>query len=59
MLSTLGQRLARLFRATAPDPFVLAILLTALTSLLAPFMTPPPAGATTGEYPRTLLDAWQ
>lgn len=58
MLSTLGQRLARVFRATAPDPFVLAILLTALTFLLALFFTDR-GDAGTGAYARTLLDAWQ
>lgn len=58
MLSTLGQRLARVFRATAPDPFVLAILLTALTFLLALFFTDR-EGAGTGDYARTLLNAWQ
>ncbi|MBX3353612.1 MAG: short-chain fatty acid transporter [Phycisphaeraceae bacterium] len=58
MLSTLGQRLARVFRATAPDPFVLAILLTALTFLLALAFTDS-GGVSTGLYARTLLDAWQ
>lgn len=35
MLSRIGDRIARIFRAFAPDPFVLAIALTALTLLLA------------------------
>jgi len=39
MLSRLGQRVAALFRATAPDPFVLAVLLTGLTLLLAAVLT--------------------
>ncbi len=35
MLETIGRRLSAFFRATAPDPFVLAILLTFLTLALA------------------------
>jgi short-chain fatty acids transporter len=35
MLSRIGDRIARLFRASAPDPFVLAVALTALTLILA------------------------
>jgi len=31
MLARLGQRIAAFFRASAPDPFVIAVLLTALT----------------------------
>ncbi|RMH25990.1 MAG: short-chain fatty acid transporter, partial [Planctomycetota bacterium] len=31
MLARLGQRIAAVFRASAPDPFVIAVLLTALT----------------------------
>jgi len=58
MLARLGERISAFFRATAPDPFVLAILLTPLTFLL---------GAVWGEYPgagalergRLVLDAWQ
>ncbi len=34
MLAALGQRISAAFKATAPDPFVLAILLTALTFFL-------------------------
>ena len=34
MLARLGERIAALFRASAPDPFVIAILLTALTFVL-------------------------
>lgn len=34
MLARLGDRLAALFRATAPDPFVIAVLLTLLTFVL-------------------------
>ncbi len=35
MLESIGRRLSAFFRATAPDPFVLAILLTFLTLALA------------------------
>ncbi|MCB9838469.1 MAG: short-chain fatty acid transporter [Phycisphaeraceae bacterium] len=35
MLSRIGDRIARVFRASAPDPFVLAVALTALTLVLA------------------------
>ncbi|MCA9309845.1 MAG: TIGR00366 family protein, partial [Phycisphaerales bacterium] len=34
MLARLGDRLATVFRATAPDPFVIAVLLTVVTFLL-------------------------
>lgn len=39
MLARLGDRLSSLFRATAPDPFVIAVLLTLLTFLLALWRT--------------------
>lgn len=35
MISALGLRISAVFRRTAPDPFVLAILLTLLTAILA------------------------
>jgi len=35
MISRLGLQLSRIFQKTAPDPFVIAILLTALTVVLA------------------------
>lgn len=61
MLASLGQRIARVFRATAPDPFVLAVLLTALTYLLALLCTAPAPGSprAQGAYALTLLDDWQ
>lgn len=37
MLARLGERISAAFRVTAPDPFVLAILLTALTFVLVVF----------------------
>ena len=35
MIARLGQRLSYIFRRTAPDPFVIAILLTIITAVLA------------------------
>lgn len=40
MISTLGLRISAAFRRTAPDPFVLAILLTLVTFVLALARTP-------------------
>lgn len=51
MIRRFGARLERLFRAITPDPFVLAILLTAVTGLLAWVGT----HATLPD----ILDAWQ
>ncbi|MGP1310773.1 MAG: TIGR00366 family protein, partial [Phycisphaerales bacterium] len=61
MLAKLGQRLSGVFRATAPDPFVLAVLLTILTYLLALFFTSPEPGSprAQGWYAATLLEDWQ
>lgn len=61
MLATLGRRIAAAFRATAPDPFVLAVLLTVLTYLLALFFTRPEPGTARAEgaYALTLLNDWQ
>ncbi len=50
MLSRLSDRLAAFFRATAPDPFVIAVLLTVVVFGLALWLTPTGAGA--------LLDSW-
>ncbi len=46
MLSRIGNRIANAFRATAPDPFVLAVLLTALTFILALTVGRKPDGST-------------
>jgi short-chain fatty acids transporter len=51
MLPALGDRLSRFFRATAPDPFVLAILLTAIVMVWAWLATPT-------SFPG-VIDAWQ
>ncbi len=46
MLARIGQRIAAVFRATAPDPFVIAILLTFLTmALVLIFTDASPGGA--------------
>lgn len=50
MLSRVSERLAAFFRATAPDPFVIAVLLTALTFVLALVLTDATA--------RQLVDHW-
>ena len=50
MLPRLGSTIARFFRATAPDPFVLAILLTLLTFALALIYT--------DAAPRDVINAW-
>ena len=61
MLALLGQRIARIFRATAPDPFVLAVSLTVLTYLLALCFTSPEPGSARaqGSYALALLNDWQ
>jgi short-chain fatty acids transporter len=50
MLARLGDRISAGFRATTPDPFVIAVLLTGLTFLLALLRTDTPAG--------DLVNAW-
>lgn len=50
MLARLGQRIAALFRATAPDPFVIAVLLTALTFILVLVLT--------DQTPRSIVQSW-
>ncbi len=50
MLARLSERLAAVFRAVAPDPFVIAVLLTALTFGLALVFTEASAGQ--------LVDHW-
>ncbi len=56
MISRLGLRICELFRRTAPDPFVLAVLLTLLTAVLA--MLFGFQGVAAGERAGRLLDAW-
>lgn len=57
MISQVGLALSRLFQRTAPDPFVIAILLTLLTALLALTWGDIAAGDNESRYV-TLLDAW-
>lgn len=58
MLARLGERISGFFRATAPDPFVLAILLTALTFLLAAIWGDYP-GASGADRLRLVVEGWQ
>jgi len=50
MLASLGQRFSSFFRATVPDPFVIAVLLTFLTFTLAVTLT--------DTSPAQLVDSW-
>lgn len=50
MIARLGLRISAVFRATAPDPFVLAILLTLLTFVLAVTLT--------DSRPGEMISAW-
>lgn len=62
MISRLGLRICDVFRRTAPDPFVLAVLLTLLTAALALMLGFPAAGSTPrpelAERAARLLDSW-
>lgn len=51
MLASMGERCSRVFRAAAPDPFVLAVLLTAVTFMLGV--------ALAGQAPLAMLGHWQ
>ncbi|MEQ8770790.1 MAG: TIGR00366 family protein [Phycisphaerales bacterium] len=55
-VSALGARVAAVFTKTAPDPFVLAIVLTLIAAALALTL-----GETAGDGPKlvTILDAWR
>jgi short-chain fatty acids transporter len=50
MISRLGLAVSRLFRRTAPDPFVLAVLLTVVTVVLALLLTPAGVGEAIGYW---------
>jgi short-chain fatty acids transporter len=61
MISRLGLRISDVFRRTAPDPFVLAIVLTLVTAALAlglGFVEERAAGVPSSERALKLLDAW-
>ncbi len=51
MIRRLGHRFAAFFRATTPDPFVLAVALTIFTFIFA--------AVATGAGPRDIVEAWQ
>lgn len=51
MLAAMGERCSRVFRAAAPDPFVLAVLLTGVTFVLGVTLA--------GQRPLTMLGHWQ
>jgi short-chain fatty acids transporter len=57
MISRLGLFISRVFRKTAPDPFVLAVLLTATTALLALVLGDAPASGGSGLL--ALFDLWR
>ncbi len=61
-ISRLGLRICDIFRRTAPDPFVLAVLLTLFTAALAILLGFPAAGSTPrpelAERAGRLLDSW-
>ncbi len=57
MLSRLGLKISAVFERTAPDPFVIAILLTALTAILA--LTIGFDGTEFADRPEALLNAWR
>ncbi len=58
MLAKLGERFASVFRATAPDPFVLAILLTVLTYLLSVWRLAADSASPSSAWTQ-VLDLWQ
>ncbi len=58
MISRLGLLISRIFRKTAPDPFVLAILLTLLTGALALAFGQMPAASGRARF-LALFDLWR
>jgi short-chain fatty acids transporter len=60
MISRIGLAISKAFERTAPDPFVIAILLTVITALLAvAFGVFPPADQSLLERLEYLLDSWR
>jgi short-chain fatty acids transporter len=60
MISRLGLAISRVFHRVCPDPFVIAILLTALTAILALAFGRFPSGVdTVGDRAVALLNAWR
>ncbi len=59
MLAALGERISAGFRATAPDPFVLAVLLTAATFLLVLGLTDSGASDIVGYWSDPNAGVWR
>lgn len=59
MISRLGLRLSEFFRKTAPDPFVLAVLLTIVSAAAALVFSATRPVADEPLTPAALLDAWR
>jgi short-chain fatty acids transporter len=60
LISRLGLAISRVFYRTCPDPFVIAIVLTVVTAILAlTFGQFPAEAATLRERATVLLDAWR
>lgn len=60
MISRFGLLISRIFHKTCPDPFVIAILLTLLTAVLALWWGEFPAAVVSlHDRAHTLLDAWR
>lgn len=59
MLAALGQRVSAAFRATAPDPFVLAVLLTGVTFLLVLGRTDAGAAEIVGYWSHPSQGVWR
>ena len=59
MLATLGERISGVFRATAPDPFVLAVLLTGATFALVLGLTDASAGDVVGWWSSPDEGVWR
>ena len=59
MISRFGAWISGVFRRTAPDPFVLAVLLTVLTAVLAVVFGFSGSGLSVGGRVVRLLDTWR
>ncbi|MBZ0171431.1 MAG: TIGR00366 family protein, partial [Phycisphaerales bacterium] len=59
MIAKIGFRISRVFERTAPDPFVLAVLLTMITAVLALTLGTFPGKAEGESRVLYLLDSWR
>jgi short-chain fatty acids transporter len=59
MIARLGLGISRVFRSVVPDPFVIAVLLTLLTAILALVFGTWPDDAGIGHRAVMLLDSWR